>query len=138
MAATDKLHRESSPEAQARRATFNTSASGKANLLGEGELVDAVSSGKVKLAEIPKPALPESLQAMAPAEQEAFIGKTKKERNKIETEIKQLADQRNDYLRKKVVDEGGKKDSLDVKLYGAIQKQAKDKGLVYESDSAKY
>ena len=59
MAATDKLHRESSPEAQARRATFNASASGKANLLGDGELVDAVSSGKVKLAEIPKPALPE-------------------------------------------------------------------------------
>jgi Mg-chelatase subunit ChlD len=138
MAATDKLHRESSPEAQARRATFNASASGKANLLGDGELVDAVSSGKVKLAEIPKPALPENLQAMAPAEQEAFISKARKERNEIETEIKQLADQRNDYLRKKVVAEGGKKDSLDVKLYGAIQKQAKDKGLVYEADSAKY
>lgn len=138
MAATDKLHRESSPEAQARRATFNASASGKANLLGDGELVDAVSSGKVKLAEIPKPALPESLQAMAPAEQEAFIGKTKRERNEIETEIKQLADQRNNYLRKQVVAEGGKKNSLDVKLYGAIQKQAKAKGLVYEADSAKY
>ena len=59
---------------------------------------------------------------MAPAEQEAFIGKTKKERNEIETEIKQLADQRNDYLRKKVVAEGGKKDSLDVKLYGRYPK----------------
>jgi Mg-chelatase subunit ChlD len=138
LAATDKLHRESSPEAQARRATFNASASGKANLLGDGELVDAVSSGKVKLSALPKAVLPENLQAMAPAEQEAFIGKTKKERNEIQTEIKQLADQRNDYLRKKVVAEGGKKDSLDVKLYGAISKQAKDKGLVYEADSAKY
>ncbi|MDD5321608.1 MAG: VWA domain-containing protein [Methylococcales bacterium] len=138
MAATDKLHKEASTEAQARRATFNASASGKANLLGENELVDAVASGRVKLSSLTKKSLPESLQVMSPAAQEAFVGKTKKERGELESEIKQLAEQRNDYLQQKVVGEGGKKDSLDAKLYGAIRNQAKEKGLVYEADSAKY
>ncbi len=138
IAAADKLHKEASTESQARRATFNASASGKANLLGDNELVDAVTSGKVKLSSLPKKSLPESLQVMSPAAQEAFVGKTKKERGELELEIKQLAEQRNDYLRQKVVAEGGKKDSLDAKLYGAIRTQAKEKGLVYEADSAKY
>ncbi len=138
IAATDKLHKEASTESQARRATFNTSASGKANLLGKNELVDAVTSGKVKLSSLPKKSLPESLQAMSPAAQEELVGKTKKERIALETEIKKLADNRNDYLRQKVLADGGKKDSLDAKLYGAVRNQAKDKGLVYEADSAKY
>ena len=138
MAATDKLHKEASTESKARRATFNASASGKANLLGENELVDAVTSGKLKLSSLPKKSLPESLQAMSPAAQEEFVGKTKKERSGLESEIKQLSEQRNDYLRQKVIAEGGKKDSLDAKLYSAIRNQAKEKGLVYEADSAKY
>jgi len=138
MAATDKLHKASSTESQARRAAFNASTSGKTNFLGENELVDAVASGRVKLSNLPKKSLPESLQVMSPVAQEEFVGKTKKERSELESEIKQLAEQRNDYLRKKVVAEGGKKDSLDVKLYGAIRNQAKEKGLVYEADSAKY
>ena len=138
MAATDKLHKEASTESKARRATFNASASGKANLLGENELVDAVTSGKLKLSSLPKKSLPVSLQAMSPAAQEEFVGKTKKERSGLESEIKQLSEQRNDYLRQKVVAEGGKKDSLDAKLYSAIRNQAKEKGLVYEADSAKY
>jgi Mg-chelatase subunit ChlD len=138
IAATDKLHKEASTESQARRAAFNTSASGKTNLLGENELVDAVASGKIKLSSLPKKSLPESLQAMSPAAQEEFVGKTKKERIELESEIKNLADQRNDFIRQKVVAEGGKKDSLDVKLYGAVRDQAKAKGLIYEADSAKY
>ena len=138
MAATDKLHKEASTESKARRATFNASGSGKANLLGENELVDAVASGKLKLSSLPKKSLPESLQAMSPAAQQEFVGKIKQERSELESEIKQLAEQRNDYLRQKVVAEGGKKDSLDAKLYGAIRDQAKEKGLVYEADSARY
>ncbi|MGR8952896.1 MAG: VWA domain-containing protein, partial [Gammaproteobacteria bacterium] len=138
LAATEKLHKEASTESQARRATFNASASGKSNFLGENELVDAVTNGRVKLSSLPKKSLPESLQAMSPAAQEEFVGNTKKERSELESKIKKLSEQRNDYLRQKVVAEGGKKDSLDAKLFGAIRKQASDKGLVYETDSAKY
>ena len=138
MAATEKLHKEASAESQARRATFNATDSGKNNFLGENELVDAVSSGRVQLSNVPKQALPETLQAMSPAAQAEFVGKTKKERNELEAEIKQLAEKRNDYLREKVGAEDGKKDTLDAKLYGAIRSQAKEKGLVYDADSAKY
>ena len=138
VAATEKLHEKASDESRARRAAFNASKSGKANFLGDNELLDAVSSGLVKMKDIPKAALPEPMQAMAPAEQEAFIGKTQKERSELETEIKKLSEERDTYLRKQVTAAGGKKDSLDAKLFGAISKQAKDKGLVYKEESAKY
>ena len=138
LAATDKLHRESSPEAQARRATFNASKSGKANLLGENELVDSVTSGRVQLSSIPKKSLPAPLQAMSPKEQEIFVTERKKERTALEKDIGHLAGQRNEYLKQKITAEGGKKDSLDAKIIGAISSQAKDKGLVYDKDSAKY
>lgn len=138
VAATEKLHKEASTESQARRATFNASPSGKTNFLGENELVDAVASGRVKLSGLPKKSLPESLQVLSPAAREEFVGNAKKERSELESEIKKLSEQRNDYLRQKVVAEGGKKDSLDAQLFGAIRRQAKDKGLVYEADSAKY
>jgi Mg-chelatase subunit ChlD len=138
LAAAEKVHKEASTESQARRAAFNASASGKRNFLGDNELVDAVGSGRVKLSSLPKEALPESLQALSPSAQEQFVNKTKQERKELESEIKTLAEQRNDYLRGKVAAEGGKKDSLDAKLYGAIRQQAKDKGLVYRDDSAKY
>jgi Mg-chelatase subunit ChlD len=138
LAATDKLHKESSPEAQARRATFNVSKSGKANLLGENDLVESVTSGRVELSSIPNKSLPATLQAMSPKVQEKFVAEKKKERDVLEKDIQQLADQRNGYLRQKIVAEGGKKDSLDAKIIDAISIQAKDKGLIYDNDSAKY
>jgi len=137
-AATDKVHREATEEARARRAAFNISKSGKANFLGESELVDALDSGKVNLSSIPTKSLPAPMQAMSPAAQAEFVGKAKKERTELEHSIKELADQRDDYLKKQVTADGGKKDSLDAKLFGAIQKQAKAKGLDYREENAKY
>ena len=63
--ANARLRKELSTEALARRDTFNATASGKANLLGESELVDAISSGRVELDEIEEENLPASLQANA-------------------------------------------------------------------------
>jgi len=45
----------------------------KKNLLGEGELVDAITSGRVELDDIEKAEMPASLQALAPAEQMEVI-----------------------------------------------------------------
>jgi Mg-chelatase subunit ChlD len=138
LAATDKLHKQASEEARARRATFNASKSGKANFLGEGELVDAVASGRVNLASIPQKSLPAPLQAMSPKDQEGYVTKMKSERKELEQSIQELAGQRNDYLKKQVLADGGKIDSLDSKIYGALRKQAEAKGLKYDADSAKY
>ncbi len=136
--ATDKLHAASSVEAQARRATFNASKSGEKNLLGEGELVDAVTSGKVDLAKIERSELPEPLQAMAPAEQAAVIEKKAERRNELKAQIGQLARQREDFLKDKVEDTKGAEASLDSKIYRAVQEQGASHGLRYEADAPSY
>ncbi len=138
MAATDKLHEKASIESRARRAEFNTAPSGKANFLGENELVEAITSGALALSDIKNEELPTSIQAMPAAEQATFIKRKAEERDNLQQEMKVLAEKRNDYLKKKVEAEGGKKDSLDAKIFSSIQAQAKEKGLLYDEDSARY
>lgn len=137
-AATSKLRREASDEALARRAEFNSTASGKDNFLGDGELVDAIASGRVDLASIKNENLPESIQAMPAAEQQIFIRQKAEDRSNLEQEMKILAKKRNVYLEQELAAAGGKEDSLDAKIFSSIQSQAKEKGLVYDDDSARY
>jgi Mg-chelatase subunit ChlD len=138
VAAATKLHKEASDESRARRATFNAAASGKTNFLGEGELVDAISSGRVELSSIANENLPTSIQEMTPDKQETIIREKAKERDQLQQEITILAEQRDDYLKKEVADAGGKKDSLDAKIYSSIRTQAGPKGIIYDEDNAKY
>jgi Mg-chelatase subunit ChlD len=138
LAATGKLHAAASVESRARRAAFNASKSGAANFLGEGELVDDVASGRVALSRIGRDKLPEPLQAMAPAEQQALITETAQQRDELKRQISELADQRADYLKKKVEERGGARDSLDDKIYRAVRAQAGKAGLSYEADAPAY
>jgi len=138
LSATKKLHEKSSEASRARRATFNSSESGKANFLGDNELVDAVSSGRVALGDIPEEELPEPMQTMSPDEQTAYIAEEAKQRKEIGQDLKLLAKKRESYLLEKVKEDDGAKDSFDTKLYSSITAQAKEKGLVYDEDSAKY
>ena len=135
-AATAKLHAFASPASRARRATFNASETGERNLLGESELVDAIESGRVDLEEIDSEELPETMQAMAPAEQRAFVKETADRRAELAGQIEQLARQRADYLKKKVEAAGGAEDSLDHKIYSAVREQAEGKGIVLEDAPA--
>ncbi|KPK40265.1 MAG: hypothetical protein AMJ69_03000 [Gammaproteobacteria bacterium SG8_47] len=136
--ATEKLHASASVESRARRATFNASQSGGANLLGEGELVDDVASGRVDLSDIAPEELPEPMQAMAPAAQQALIAETAQRRTKLGRQIEELAHKREAYLDKEVRDSGIGEDSLDEKIYSAVREQAAKKGLSYEADAASY
>lgn len=136
--ASDKLHAKSSIESRARRATFNASKSGKKNFLGEGELVDDIASGRVDLSSIDRNKLPESIRAMAPKAQEAMIKEKSERRNDLQRQIKKLAQKRTGYIRKKVEEAGGAKDSLDDKVYSAIREQAAAKGFRYEADAPAY
>ncbi len=137
VAATDKIHRSSSVESRARRAAFNVSAGGKANLLGENELVDGVASGSIKLDELDKDELPAALKPMAPEEQKAYIAGLAGARADLQRQIRELATDRNDYLKKKVEEAGGYKDSLDQKIYEAVAEQAIEAGLEY-NDGPEY
>jgi Mg-chelatase subunit ChlD len=136
--ANARLRKELSTEALARRDTFNATASGKANLLGESELVDAISSGRVELDEIEEENLPASLQAMAPAEQIVVITEQAQRRDQLQQEIKKLSASRSDFIKEKIAAEGGADDSLDEKIYRAVKDQAASIGLTYDSDSASY
>lgn len=138
MEAASKLHAAASVESRARRATFNVSKSGAANFLGEGELVDEVSSGRVDLSSIDKDQLPEPMQAMAPEEQAAIISETAERRNELNRQISELTKERADYLGKKVEQAGGARDSLDDQIYRTVREQAGRLGMSYEADAPAY
>ena len=138
VAATAKLHASSSVASRARRATFNASKSGLVNLFGSRELVEDVASGRVELSDVSPDELPEPMQALAPEEQEALVERTAQRRNELKRQIDELADQRTSYLKEKVAESGGAKDSLDVQIYDAVREQAAGAGLSYELDAPTY
>jgi Mg-chelatase subunit ChlD len=133
MAAADKFEASASFASRARRGVFNATAGGRANLIGENELVDAVASGEVELEELETDALPEALKPMAPEEQRAYVAQLADERAELKRQIQELSSDRDDYLAKKVDEAGGMKDSLDQKLYEAVREQAGKAGLEYEN-----
>ncbi|MCP4431104.1 MAG: VWA domain-containing protein [Gammaproteobacteria bacterium] len=135
--ASKKLREELSVSALARRSAFNATASGEANFLGNSELVDAISSGRVDLDDIADEELPASLSAMAPEEQKAHIATQAERRDQIKLEIRKLSSSRQRYIEEQLAPEATK-DSLDEKIYSAVKNQAKTKGLIYESDRAEY
>lgn len=138
MEAAGKLRKESSVESQARRAVFNASKSGESNLLGGNELVEDVGSGKADLSKIERDRLPAPLQAMAPEERKAAVEQKAQERKELQGRIEELARRRSDYIAKEVAKAGGKKDSLDDKLFGSVRKQAEGKGLRYDAAGPAY
>jgi hypothetical protein len=137
-AATEKLHREASVASRARRATFNATKSGESNLLGEGELVEDVTRGRVDLDTLAPAALPTPMQAMSAEEQKTLIGNTAKRRIELKAKIEDLAQQRAKFLRDKVEKAGGASASLDQKLYDAIREQGSSKGMRYEAEAPAY
>jgi Mg-chelatase subunit ChlD len=134
--ATAKVHEEASYAARARRGVFNASAGGRANMLGDNELVDAVVSGEVELDELEREVLPQSLMAMAPEEQQAHVQQLAKEREELKRQIHELSEDRDGFIREKVEEAGGLGSSLDQKLYDTVKEQAVKAGLEYEDGPA--
>ncbi|MGI9318229.1 MAG: VWA domain-containing protein, partial [bacterium] len=133
-----KLREELSKQAQARRAAYNATASGSKNFLGESELVDAVTKGKIGLEQIAKDDLPASLQAMAPQEQMDVINTQAQRRSDLKQKIKKLSESRSRYINQKVEAAGGADDSLDERIYRAVKSQSASVGLSYDRDHASY
>jgi Mg-chelatase subunit ChlD len=136
VAATDKLELTASVATRARRGVFNAAVGGKANLLGENELVDAVATGTVELDDLEAEALPEALKPMAPEEQRAYVQRLAGERADLKRQIQELSADRDGYIAEKVDEAGGMKDSLDQQLYEAVKEQAGKAGLTYENGPA--
>lgn len=129
--ATEKVAASAPTAALARRGVFNASAAGRANLVGEQELIDAVASGEVDLDEIDREDLPEVLKPMTPAEQRETVERLAKERADVATRIRGLAEKRDAYIRDRIAEAGGAEDSLDQKIYSTVSRQAGAAGLEY-------
>lgn len=136
--AAAKVHALASVESRARRATFNASKSGEANLLGDNELVEDVGKGRVDLSKIEQGRLPEPMQAMAPAAQQALVKEKARERAELQKQIGELAEQRAAHIKQEMEKQDGAKDSLDQKLYGAVREQAEKKGVHYTAPAPAY
>jgi len=100
--------------------------------------VEAISSGRMELDDIDRDDMPASLQALAPEEQMEIITDQARRRDKIKSDIRELSESRSLYIRQKITAQGDASESLDEKIYSAVKKQAKLKGLIYESESASY
>ena len=135
-AASAAIEGSASVASRARRGVFNAAPEGEKNLLGDKELVDAVVSGEVELAELDADELPESLAVMSPEEQVAHVGRLANERADIQQRIRQLAESRDDFIAGKVEEAGGLEDSLDKKLYETVREQAGRAGLEYSDGPA--
>jgi len=136
--AAEKLHVTASTASQARRAEFNIHKSGKANRLGKNELVDDISSGRIKLSDIDKDKLPAEMRPMPVVQQRKLIEKQSKLRDDLIIEIKELSTMRKNYIKKKIKGTELEADSLDKKVYKSIREQAGKKGLKYASEPAAY
>lgn len=136
VAATDKLHEGASVASRARRGVYNASESGRTNLLGRNELVAAVASGAIDLNDIEAEALPEAMADMPVEEQKRLVSNLAGKRKDLMAKIKDLSEDRDGYLVKKVEEAGGFEASLDRQLYDAVKKQAKAVGLEYEDGPA--
>jgi hypothetical protein len=73
---------------------------------------------------------------MAPEEQAEFIVETSRKREDLQRQIRELSEERGDYIAKKVDEAGGMKASLDQKLYDAVKGQASEVGLEYRDGPA--
>ena len=125
-----------STAAKARRGIFNAAPAGRENLLGDNELVDAVTSGDVDLAELDADNMPAALVPLAPEEQAAYIDKLAAERADLQQKIRQLAEDRESFIAQKVEEAGGLESSLDKRLYEAVKAQAGKAGLEYSDGPA--
>jgi Mg-chelatase subunit ChlD len=134
--ATNKLHDGASDATRARRGVFNATLSGRTNLLGTNELVAAVESGEVDLADLDQALLPESVASLAPEKRQTFVAAVFAKRTDLQERIEALSVQRSSYIEKKVDEAGGERESLDQKLYDAVKDQASSIGLEYENGPA--
>jgi hypothetical protein len=100
---------------------------------GEGELLDALSQGKVKLESIRKDQLPKEWQALDTPALMAEIEKKQKSRVALQTRIEKVNKERENYIaqERKRLAEKGKSDSFDDKVAQSIRDQAARKGIEY-------
>ena len=122
----------------ARKAEFNSTASGMLNFADDSELVDAFSSGRVELDDISVEELPVELQSLDESERQTVLTQKASKRKELQDQIASLSRQRSEYLAKEIEQSSEVDESIDYKIYQSVKAQAAEKGLVYSSEAPKY
>src|SRR5213078_1321804 len=117
------------PAVAADRLSFNATLG--VAVQGEGELLDSLANGKMKLESLKKDQLPAEFQKLNDADLKAEIEKKQKERSELQAKVQKLSKERQDYIEaeRKRQAAAGKADSFDEKLAQAIRAQAAKKGI---------
>lgn len=92
------------------------------------DIVDAVESEEVTVEEMKDSELPEEMKGMSKEERIVYVEKLAKEREEIQTKIRELNDERNKYI-EKVRKEKAEESSLDDAIINVIIEQAKEKNF---------
>ena len=95
----------------------------------EWDLVDAADEEDFDVGNIEREYLPAELQSKSDKELEAYVAEKKKERIKIQEEIKSLNAKRQKYISAKSAEESGE---LETAMLKAIRKQAADKNFSWD------
>jgi len=122
------------PAVAADRLSFNATLG--VAVQGEGELLDSLANGKVKLETLKKDQLPTEFQKLSDADLKDEIEKKQKERKELQAKVQKLSKERQDYIdaERKRQAAAGKADSFDEKVAQAIRTQAAKKGINYSRD----
>jgi hypothetical protein len=97
----------------------------------EWDLVDAVQSGKA-LAEIPAAELPAELQALPPAEREAYVREKSERRDDLQRQVGELAAERSRYIAEQTSDVA--EPGLDAAILEGIREVAATKGFSFANE----
>ncbi len=106
------------------------------SLTSKYDLLDAVKSGKVKLAEVKKDELPEELKKLTLKEQEAFLAKCEKERTELNKRAAELNQKRAEFIAKKMKEDqtNRARDSFDGQVLRVLATQARRINVQYAID----
>ncbi len=97
------------------------------------DLVDAVSSNKVKLEDVKEKDLPEKMQKMSKEERKTYIEAQAKQRVKIQQRIQELNKQRKKYVAEEMKKRQLQGYTLGSAVIKAVRDQAKEKNFTFES-----
>jgi uncharacterized protein YegL len=117
----------------AERLSYLKKSGGRLNS-GRSDLADAVKQGLVKVGELSGKLLSAEMQAMEPAEREAFVQQKIEEREAIQDRIDALTKDRDVHVRAETerLRKSGKADGFDGKVLETIRSQAAVAGIQYE------
>jgi hypothetical protein len=96
------------------------------------DLVDAIEAGKA-LADIPVDELPEEMQALEPAQREAFVREQAALRQDLQREIGVLAGKRSELIAQQQAAQSGEAPGLDAAIVDGVRAVAAAKGFSFES-----